>query len=106
MSGVGEALVDVLLQTFVEGRPRVRRVVEWIADVARPPTGVRLVANDGSEYTGFVLLEANQPKLMVALRVGVAGRSIPREPPYPRETQYLRPVFDEHLWRRDEDSYR
>lgn len=83
------------------GGPRVRRVIDWIAEAARPPPGVRLVADDGTEYTGVVLVEANRPKLMFALRVGAAER--PREAQYPRQSPYLKPVFDDELWHHGQD---
>lgn len=101
MNGVGEALVDVLLHTFVECRPRVRRVVDWITEAARPPAGVRLVADDGSEYTGIVLVEANRPRLMFALRVGAGARPAPPTTYYGRETHYLRHELDDEFWPHD-----
>lgn len=106
MIRIGEALVDVLLDAVEEGRPRVRRVIDWIADVARPPPGVRLVADDGTEYTGLVLVEANRPRLMFALRVGVSNPLAVHDARYRREPQYLRHVLDEELWRRGDDPYR
>lgn len=105
MSGVGEALVDVLLHTFVESRPRVRRVVDWITEAALPPAGVRLVADDGTEYTGLVLVEANRPRLMFALRVGAGGGSAPRTAYYTREPHYLRHELDDEFWPRDQRPY-
>jgi hypothetical protein len=103
---IGEALVEVLLHALEEGQPRVRRVVAWISETARPPAGVRLVADDGTEYTGIVLVEANRPKLMFALRVGTTERAAPREVQYPRAAPYSRPVLDDPLWRDDEYPYR
>lgn len=104
MSGVGEALVDVLLHTFVDGRPRVRRVADWITEAARPPAGVRLVADDGTEYTGIVLVEANRPRLMFALRVGAGVRLAPRTT-YGREPHYSRHALDDEVWPHDQGPY-
>lgn len=106
MIKIGEALVDVLLQAVEESRPRVRRVIDWIAEAARPPAGVRLVAEDGALYTGLVLVEANRPTVMLALRVGADGRPVPRESHYPREPQYLRAVLDDDPWPRRDNPYR
>lgn len=69
MISIGEALVDALLLS-IEEHPRVRRAVEWVTDVASPPEGVRLVADDGAEYTGVVFVDANRPRLMLAVRSG------------------------------------
>ena len=69
MISIGEALVDALL-IGIEGHPRVQRAVEWIANVASPPEGVRLVADDGAEYTGLVFVDANRPRLMLAVPGG------------------------------------
>lgn len=44
MNGLRDALVDMLLRAVQQGRPRLRVVAEWIAEVARPPRGVRLVS--------------------------------------------------------------
>lgn len=43
-----------------------------MADVARPPRGVTLATDDGSEYTGVLLVERNRPVLMLAAQVGSA----------------------------------
>ena len=82
VDGLGDALVDALLRAVDEGRPRLRAMAEWIADAAQPPRGVRLVADDGSEFSGLVLVERNRPLLMLALRVGAAAPQEQRAPPY------------------------
>lgn len=69
MISIGEALVDALL-LGIEGHPRLRRTVEWVGEVGKPPEGVRLVADDGAEYTGVVIVDANRPRLMFAVRSG------------------------------------
>ena len=96
MNGLGDALVDVLLRAVDQGRPRLRVVAEWIAEVARPPRGVRLVSDDGAEYSGVVLVEHNEPVLMLALCVSGPRHRTPRSAPYPRS-------FDDPLWRSIDD---
>lgn len=94
MNGLGDALVDVLLRAVNQRRPRLRVVAEWLVEVARPPRGVRLVADDGAEYSGIVFVEHNEPMLMVARCVKAPRHPQPRSsPPVP----YSRP-FDEESW--------
>jgi hypothetical protein len=93
---LGDALVDALLRAVDQGRPRLRVVAEWIAEVARPPRGLRLVADDGAEYSGVVIVEHSEPVLMLALCVSGPRR---REAcaPHPRS-------FDDPLWRSIDDQ--
>lgn len=106
MSVIGEALVDVMLHSIVTGGPRLRRVLDWIVDGARPPVGVRLVTDDGTEYTGFVLVEANRPRLMFALRVGAVRGVVHGPTRYATEPRYVRHDFDAEVWPRGDDPYR
>jgi len=99
VNDIGDALVDALLRAVDEGRPRLRAMADWIADVAQPPRGVRLVADDGSEFSGVVLVERNRPLLMLALRVGAASQREPR-PQAPYATPYERPLWSSY----DEDG--
>jgi hypothetical protein len=94
VNDIGDAFVDALLRAVDEGRPRLRRMAEWIADAAQPPRGVRLVADDGSEFSGVVLLERNRPVLMLALRVAAASHPMPPpRPQVPYATPYERPLW-------------
>lgn len=100
MNDVGDALVDVVLDgTHERRRRRWRDILEWFAAVAKPPTGVRLVSDDGDQFTGLVVVESNRPVLMLALCTGGTVRRDPRSP-YER---YMRPIDDE-LWSRDPDD--
>ena len=95
-----EQLGDAIVVTFarVAGRfgPKARVVADWVREQAEPPRGVRLYADDGSEYTGVVVLERSRPILMLAVRH--AGASAPARqpivPPYrapdPRQQHYGR----------------
>ena len=98
VDGIGDALVDALLRGIDEGRPRLRAIADWIAEAAQPPRGVRLVADDGSEFSGLVLVERNRPLLMLAVRVGAAAPQEQWPPPYP--TPYERPLWSSY----DEDG--
>lgn len=89
MISIGEALVDALL-LGIKGHPRVQRAVDWIADVAKPLGGVRLVADDGAEYTGVVVVDANRPRLMLAVRNG-AGSSKTAEAPVGEHKRQKKP---------------
>ena len=99
MNGLGDALVDVLLRAVNQQRPRLRVVAEWLVEVARPPRGVRLVADDGAEYSGVVFVEHNEPMLMVALCVKAPRHPAPRSAPVP----YAR-TFDEARWNHVNDD--
>jgi hypothetical protein len=102
VSGIGDALIDVVLDGARKDRGRhVRRLFAWAAKLAKPPVGVRLVSDDGGDFTGFVIVDANRPIAMLALRVGTSGYRPPS-----REQQYMRPVFDDPHWRDGEDPYR
>jgi len=96
VNGLGDALVDVLLRAVDQGRPRLRAVANWFAEVARPPRGVRLVSDDGTEYSGVVLVEHNEPVLMVALCVSGPRHRDPRCAPHQRS-------FDDPPWRSSDD---
>jgi len=87
---VGDALVDLLLRAIEEGRPRLRDIADWVVDAARPPQGLRLVADDGTLYTGFLFVKDNEPVVVLAVR---ADR--PRHPPV---TQQHRQYVDEPAW--------
>ncbi|MBX3230677.1 MAG: hypothetical protein KIT84_00555 [Labilithrix sp.] len=101
MSGVGDALVDVVLDGARDGRVnRVRRLLGWAARLTNPPVGVRLVSDDGGSFTGFVIVEHNKPIAMLAIRVGTAP---PRHQMTSTEPGYFRPVHGEPRWPADDD---
>lgn len=99
MKGVGDALVDVVLDGVHERRhSRLRDVLDWFGQMAKPPAGVRLVSDDGGAFSGFVIVEDNRPILMLALRTGTTVRN--ERSSYER---YMRPLDDE-LWSRHPDD--
>ena len=103
MSGVGDALVDVVLDGARDRRvSRVRRLLGWAAKLTKPPVGVRLVSDDGGAFTGFVIVEHNKPIAMLAIRVGSAT---PRHQMMPSEPGYFRPVHGEPPWPADDDLF-
>ncbi len=102
MSGVGDALVDVVLDGARDLRvTRMRRLLGWAAKLTKPPVGVRLVSDDGGAFTGFVIVEHNKPIAMLAIRVGTAT---PRPQMMPTEPGYFRSVHGESRWRPDDDD--
>lgn len=79
MSDVAEALVDVLLDEVPRQRSsRLQHVLGWLADVTKPPVGVRLVSDDGGTFTGFLIVEDNRPLVMLAVRTGGVVRHAER----------------------------
>ena len=101
MSGVGDALVDVVLDGARDRRvSRMRRLLGWAARLMKPPVGVRLVSDDGGAFTGFVIVEHNKPIAMLAIRVGTA----PRPQPIAAEPGDFRSVHGEPRWRPDDDG--
>ena len=64
-------------------------MTDWLAEAAHPPRGVRLVADDGAEFSGVLLVERNRPIMMLALRVAAAQCKEPS--PSPLATPYERP---------------
>ena len=102
MSGVGDALVDVVLDGARDRRvSRMRRLLGWAAKLTKPPVGVRLVSDDGGAFTGFVIVEHNKPIAMLAIRVATA---MPRPQMMSAEPGYFRSVHGEPRWRRDDDD--
>ena len=88
-----DLLEEAMVETFDRLRkklaPTVQTAADWIRDVAEPPVGVRLVADDGSTYTGFAVFERSKPVVMVAVKH--EGRSLPASSPRPIEQPPYRP---------------
>lgn len=102
MSGVGDALVDVVLDGARDHRvSKMRRLLGWAAKLTKPPVGVRLVADDGGAFTGFVIVEQNKPLAMLAIRVGTSNE---RQQLRSAEPAYVRHVYSEPHWRPDDDG--
>lgn len=69
MTGAGDALVDAVLHGLGDARPRLRALAQWVIEASRPPRGVYLVAPDGAEFSGVLLVDRNEPVMMLAVCV-------------------------------------
>ena len=99
-----EALGGAVIEALRRRRPalaqRADQALEWLRDVAQPPAGIELRAEDGSLYTGFVIIDRNRPVVMLAVRHQPAPAS-PR-PPVITPAPVQRPLYGDH--RIDPDS--
>jgi hypothetical protein len=87
---LADAVIDVLSDA---GSRSSSRWSEWLADVTRPPEGLRVVSEDGAIYNGIVVVRKNQP--IAALVMNVVERRASREPPVerPHDDQTTYPFF-------------
>lgn len=118
--------IDIVAELFAEAVDSVvrrewpwwtagkSRIVDWLRDTARPPGGVELRTDDGSTYTGFVVVERNELKLMFAVRQP-AGPLPPTPAPRRDATSSMArhgssllgyPDPDDPRWDRDGDPFR
>lgn len=89
---VSDALVDVVLDELPQRRrTRLRGLLDWLTDIAKPPVGVRLVSDDGGAFSGVVVVEDSRPILMLAFRTG--GTAVQQE--RLGHQRYMLPVDDE-----------
>jgi hypothetical protein len=70
--------------------------------VAKPPPSVELQSADGSLFTGIVIVDRNQPVLMLAARQAVAPRPRPPSPPPYQGSPHT--SFQHHLFDEDFDD--
>jgi hypothetical protein len=90
---VSNALVDVVLDEVRERpRSRLRGLLEWFTEMAKPPLGVRLVSDDGGTFSGVVVVEDSRPILMLAFRTG--GTDARERLAHPRHALHL----DDEEW--------
>jgi hypothetical protein len=109
---LGEAIADAARRYRSRLSERTQLVVGWLRDVAEPPPGVELRSADGATYTGFVVVERNELRLMLAVRhppgpIPTTAARPPIVPPPPRERglyNLLDP--DDPRWDRDGDPFR
>lgn len=104
---LAEGIATALRRRQTEISRHLDVVYEWLREVARPPAGVRLVADDGSSYSGFAVFERNELVLMLAVR-GVGGRSpIVTPPSTPHRSYYGSGLLDPNdpRWDRDVNPY-
>ncbi len=62
---------------------KVRATVRWLGEIAEPPSGLELASEDGSTYSGLVLIERSRPVLMLAVRHPPERRSASNVTPLP-----------------------
>ena len=107
---IGSAIIEALRRRQPTLAKKAERALEWLRDVAEPPRGVKLTSEDGSVYTGFVIIDRNRPILMLAVR-HPAGPMVERAPVItPPPVQ--RPLYgqeridpDAPYWDRDSGPY-
>jgi len=94
---MAEALGDGLLESLEKKRPQLATaVIGWVRDFAEPPAGVELRSNDGSTYTGLVIVERSRPILMLAVRQAPGAQPLPIvTPPPTHQRLYRRPHIEE-----------
>jgi hypothetical protein len=110
---VAELIGAPLLEALRRRRPRLaaraESAVEWLRDAAEPPHGVKLVAEDGSVYTGLVIIERNAPVVMLAVRhpaIRVERPPIVTPPPAQQRLYgHDRLDPDDPIWDRDMSPY-
>lgn len=86
---LGDALLELVQQAAADLSPQVRRAITWVREHAEPPSGVKLVSPDGTEYSGVAILDRNDVIVLLAARhptTAITPRRdpIPIPPPRPR----------------------
>ena len=83
VSFLGEVLVELLHEGFTRLRPRAHLLLEHVRAAAEPPPGVSFQTDDGSSYTGLVLIDHNHVTCLFAARSEPARthRHEPRDRP-------------------------
>ena len=107
---IGSAVIEVLRRRQPRLAHQAERALGWLRDVGEPPRGVELRSDDGSTYTGFVIVERNKPLLMLAVRHQPAPAS--PGPPVITPAPVQRPLYghdridpDAPYWDRDSVPY-
>jgi hypothetical protein len=69
---IQDTLGFVISELFARRMPDIVRklepVAEWLGEAAKPPPGVEVRTLDGSEYTGFAVIERNKLVVLLAVR--------------------------------------
>lgn len=73
------AVLDALVAVAQGVAPALGAAAHRVREAARPPRGVELRSDDGSLFTGLVVVDRNVPVLLLAARVG-ERREAPRPP--------------------------
>ena len=111
---LAELIGTPLVEALRERRPRLAKKAEqalgWLRDVAEPPAGIELRSEDGSTYTGLVILERSKPVLMLAVRhlPSPASARPPIITPPPIQRPLYNPGYpdpEDPVWDRDRGLY-
>lgn len=108
---LGDALVATADRVRKKLEPTVKIAAAWVRDAAEPPRGVRLVADDGSTYTGLAIFERSKPVVMLAFKHDTTTAQRPpvvtpaASPPRPDPYDYRRTgVYERRSSWEDEES--
>jgi hypothetical protein len=104
---LAEGIATAIRRRQLEIARHLELAYEWLREAARPPAGVRLVADDGSAYSGFAVFEKNEPVLMLAFRHGGGRAPIVTPPPAHHRSYYGTGLLDpdDPRWDRDVNPY-
>jgi hypothetical protein len=65
---IGDALLDAVRRGHERIGAFADLLLEWLREVARPPRGIDLRSDDGTTFTGIVLVERSRVIVMLAAR--------------------------------------
>jgi hypothetical protein len=106
---IGAAAIEALRRRRPSLVRKAELALEWLRESAEPPRGVELRSEDGSVYTGFLIIERNKPVFMLAVRHPAAPA--PR-PPVITPAPVQRPLYghdrldpEAPYWDRDSTPY-
>ena len=107
---VGLPLLDRLRRHRSRLTPHVERAAKWLRDVTEPPIGLEVRSEDGSTYTGVLVVERNRPVVVLAVRH--PGALVPLRAPVVPPPPVERPAYgrgyldpDAPYWDRDSVPY-
>ena len=103
---LGEALVAAFRNLRHALRDASEQTLAWLREMAQPPPNVRLTSEDGTTFTGVVLVERSDVVVMLAARHPPTfphQRAPKSPPPYPRGGMTLADQLDpdDPRWDRD-----
>ena len=87
------SVFDALVAIAHRASPAIGEAADHLREAARPPRGVELRSDDGSLFTGIVVVDKNRPVLMLAVRMGERRpepdrRPLVTPPPDPRSPYF------------------
>ena len=106
---LGEALVAALRDLRQALGSASEETLTWLRNAAHPPPNLRLISDDGSTFSGMVLVERSDVVVMLAARHTPVFSSSPRPEPSPARQRGLslpdRLDPDDPVWDRDVNPY-